>query len=38
MHKVTKAFCKKALVSSLSAFMVIGGLSFPSVSVKAAGN
>ena len=38
MHKVTKAFCKKALVCSLSAFMVVGGLSLPSVNVKAAGN
>ena len=38
MSKVTKAFCKKALVCSLSAFMAVSSASIPSLKVDAAGN
>lgn len=38
MHKGTKSFCKKVFVGALSTLLVVSGLSFPSVKVKAAGN
>ena len=38
MHKGVKAFCKKVLLGSLSAALVIGGMNFPSIKVEAAGN
>lgn len=38
MHKVTKSFCKKALVCSLSALMVGSTFTIPSLKVDAAGS
>ena len=38
MHKVSKAFCKKVLVGSLSALMVGTGVNYPTLNVEAAGS